>query len=382
MVRWIALAVLVVVVAAVVPLAVNSLPADVGGSVPGPPPQADDGPPPVVAIERDLTHDFGMMSAQDEGMTSWSVRNEGEGPLRMRFIEKPCTCTGVRLAEDGTPMEQGEEFNIPPGEAADVFLTWETRDKIGDYSTFARFATNDLEHNPTVTMTIKGIVSPAIVVNPASIEFPAAASDEEVSADTFLYSPSDPELAIVNEPTTSRPDRIVAEIRPLSEDEVEAIGVETMTAGYRVTVTLKPGLPLGKFGDTVVLKTNHPTRPEVEIPLSGLIVGPISAMPERVFMPGVPSTEGRSTYVTLNVRDQEQTAFDPRIPESLRDVLEVAIEPAEGGDAGASFHQYRMELRVPKGAKPGPYRGTVLLKTDHPKAEELKIPVDLLIRGG
>ena len=214
MVRWIVLAVLIVVVAAVVPLAVNSLPADVGGPVSAPRSDQDDGPPPVVSIERDLTHDFGMMSEQDEGLTSWTVRNEGEGPLRMRFIEKPCTCTGVRLAEDGTPMDQGEEFNIPPGESADVFLTWETRDKIGDYSTFARFATNDTEHNPTVTLTIKGVVAPAIVINPASIDFPAAASDEEVSVDTFLYSPSDPELSIVNEPKTSRPERIVCRDPP------------------------------------------------------------------------------------------------------------------------------------------------------------------------
>ncbi|QDV33481.1 DUF1573 domain-containing protein [Tautonia plasticadhaerens] len=407
MVRWIILAVLVVAVSATVPLAVSYLPADVSGPVPASRTEESEGPPPEVVVEGEPTFNFGIMSEQDEGVETWVVRNQGEGPLRLRFVEKPCTCTGVKIGEDRASMVEGEEFVVDPGDQVEIALTWETRQKIGEFSTFARFATNDYERNPTFTLTIEGTVTPSVVVNPPRLDFPATPSDEEISLSTMVFSPTMPELAITGEPKTSRPGSLVPEIRPLTDEELQKFNEERtsqsfgpshahvegepahdhetipqLSAGYLLTVTLKPGMPLGRFADAVGLKTDHPLKPALEIPVSGQIVGPISAMPERVYMPGITSSRGRSTNVTLNVRNHDQTAFTVRIPESLREVLETSIDPEPTASERDLYRQYRMEVRVPKGAKPGQYRGTIVLQTDHPQAEEIKIPVDVLIRGG
>lgn len=407
MVRWIILAVLVVAVSATVPLAVSYLPADVSGPVPASRPEESEGPPPKVLVEGEPTFNFGMMSEQDEGVETWLVRNEGEGPLRLRFIEKPCTCTGVQIGEDRASMVEGDEFVVDPGDETEIALTWETRQKIGEFSTFARFATNDYERNPSFTLTIEGTVTPSVVVTPPRLDFPATPSDQESSLSTMVFSPTMPELAITGGPTTSRPMALVPELRPLTDEELQkyneertaqALGpahvhaggdsdhehetVPQLTAGYILTVTLKPGMPLGRFADVVSLRTDHPLKPELEIPISGQIVGPISAMPERVYLPGVLSSRGRTANVTLNVRNQDRTKFTIRVPESLKEVLEVSVAPDPIASEADLYRQYRMELRVPKGAKAGQFRGTVVLQTDHPQAEELKVPVDLLIRGG
>jgi hypothetical protein len=408
MIRWIILAVLVVAVSATVPLVVSNLPAEVSGPVPASRTEEPAGPPPRVVVEGEPTHNFGMMSEQDEGIRTWLVRNDGEGPLRLRFIEKPCTCTGVKIGEDGASMVEGQEFVVEPGDQTEIALTWETREKIGEFSTFARFATNDYELNPTFTFTIEGIVTPGVVVAPSRLDFGARPSDEETIISTMVFSPTMPELAITGGPTTSRPELIVPEIRPLTEEELQAYNEERtaqslghvhdhaeeeadheheepevlkVTAGYLLSLTLKPGMPLGRFADAVTLKTDHPRKPLLEIPVSGQIVGPISLMPERVYMPGVSSAQGRASNVTLNVRNHDRTNFSVRIPEALKGVVEVSVDPEPSAAEQDGFRQYRMEVRVPKGARSGKFSGTVVLETDHPQAVEIKLPVELLIRG-
>jgi hypothetical protein len=305
-------------------------------------------------------------------------------------------------------MVEGQEFVVDPGDQAEIALTWETRDKIGEFSTFARFATNDYERNPTFTCTIEGIVTPAVVVAPPRLDFGATPSDEETTISTMVFSPTMPELTISGGPTTSRPELLVPEVRPLTEQELQTYNeqrtamnpghlhghgggeadhghedpeVPQLTAGYMLSLTLKPGMPLGRFADAVTLKTDHPLRPELEIPVSGQIVGPISMMPERVYMPGVSSSQGRASNVTLNVRNHDRTSFSVRIPEALEGIIEVSVDPEPSAAEDGRFRQYRVEVRVPRGARSGKFSGTVVLETDHPQAEEVKLPIELLIRG-
>lgn len=408
MIRWIILAVMIVVVAAAIPLAVSYLPADVAGPVPSARFDEATGPPPVLVFDDEPTHDFGLMSEQDRGSRAWTLRNEGEGTLQIRFIEKPCTCTGVTVGEEKQSLIEGGTFEIEPGEAVELAVAWETRDKIGQFSTYARFATNDYEHHPTLSFMVKGVITPAVVVDPPRLDFPSVPSDEETTLSTYVFSPTYPELTIEPDPASSRPGVIDAEVRTLTDEELEALNaarLEAMvghshgpgsppsghdhdeelppvTSAYRVTVHLKPGLPLGRFTDLITLKTDHPIRPEVELPISGQIVGPIAAMPERLYVPGVDRSKGRTVTVMLNVRNHDQTSFTVRVPDALQGIVEGTVEPVSQVNASQKFRQYRLQVSVPEGAKPGIHKGVLILETDHPQAEEVKLPVEILVRGG
>ena len=41
--------------------------------------------------------------------------------------------------------------------------------------------------------------------------------------------------------------------------------------------------------------------------------------------------------------------------------------------------RYKMTVTIPKGTAAGPVDGDIILKTDNPKASEMKIPVSVLI---
>ncbi|WP_169976761.1 DUF1573 domain-containing protein [Tautonia rosea] len=408
MIRWIILAVLIVVAAAAIPLAVSYLPADVAGPVPSSRFDEETGPPPQLVFDGEPTHDFGLMSEQDRGDRAWTLRNEGEGTLQLRFIEKPCTCTGVTYGEDKQSLTEGQTLEIEPGEQVDLAVAWETRDKIGEFSTYARFATNDYEHHPTLSFMVKGVITPAVVVDPPRLDFPAAPSDQESSLSAIVFSPTYPELSIESNPTSSRPGVVVPEVRPLTDEELEIFNqarlesvlghshgpggpppghdheeeLPKVTAGYVVTVTLKPGLPLGRFSDLITLMTDHPIRPMVELPIGGQIVGPIAAMPERLYLPGVDRKQGRTVTVMLNVRNHERTTFTVRVPDALQGIVEGTVEPVSEVNASDQFRQYRLQVTIPQGARPGIHKGVLLLETDHPQAEEVKVPVEVLVRGG
>ena len=57
---------------------------------------------------------------------------------------------------------------------------------------------------------------------------------------------------------------------------------------------------------------------------------------------------------------------------------DIAIAPSDP-NSEEQKGRYRMTVKVPPGVAPGKIMDEIVLKTDHPKATELKIPVDVLI---
>ena len=77
--------------------------------------------------------------------------------------------------------------------------------------------------------------------------------------------------------------------------------------------------------------------------------------------------------MTLLVRGGKPTKFEVAYhPEKL----DVKITP---DDTPTQKGRYKMTVTVPPGTSAGPVDGDIILKTDHPKAGEIKIPVSILI---
>ncbi|HEX8204383.1 MAG TPA: hypothetical protein VF590_28145, partial [Isosphaeraceae bacterium] len=191
-------------------------------------------------------------------------------------------------------------------------------------------------------------------------------------------SPDRPDLKI-QPPAASRPQFLVATVGPLTDQDREKLKIER--GGYRIDVDLKPGMPLGTFREELAIATDHPGRPEVRLPVSGNVVGPISTVPETVDLSGVLSNRGRVAVYMLIVRGQESTHFElAKVPEKLKVTIAPADETQDSG-AAAKMRRYRMTVTVPPGTDPGVIAGSIVLKTDHPLAGEVKIPVKVVVVG-
>src|SRR4029079_9924570 len=91
-------------------------------------------------------------------------------------------------------------------------------------------------------------------------------------AEVAVFSPDPPDLTI-GDIASPRPDLIAVAIEPLTPDERAKHKAE---AGYRLGIEIKPGLPMGPLSETLVIHTNHPDRPTLNIRIAGVVTGPIS----------------------------------------------------------------------------------------------------------
>jgi hypothetical protein len=275
-----------------------------------------------------------------------------------------------RLNKDSevTDESQKKKVVVKPGQSTPIDVNWDTKDWT-DFTQNAVLGTND-PTEPTVTLFLKGKVTPPVVVYPPQmITFGTISNEEKHSSRIAIYSPDRPATKITKI-VTSKPDLIVA--TPIAFTPEEAKGF-SVSAGYTVVVDVKPGMPLGKFLEQMVIHTDHPNKNQVEVSISGDCSGPISTIPSRLRMPTVSGAKGGSGQVTLLVRSGKPTKFEVA---EKPDKLLVAVAPDESNNQKG---RYRVTVTVPPGTSPGVVEGQIVIKTDHPNATSIKIPVSVFV---
>ena len=375
---WIILVVLAVAFTAVATVAVPFLSPDSTVANPGiPAPSAiPDGPEPVVEVEGDLLHKFGLMAQEIQGKHGWMFKNAGPGILELKNLGTDCQCTVAQL---GTPNPDAPEssaqptvLQLKPGKAEPIELTWKTNKTDGAYRKSARIGTNDPKR-PVITLTVEGTVRPSITVTDSAIDFRMVTNDEPVVRHVALFSGDRPETKITKI-TSQNPDLIGVESRPLTAEECTMLKTEK---GFSLTITLKPGNNLGNFAEEIKVETDHPSKAEVILTARGKVTGPISMVPDKVVLRDVQANSGASQSLIIWARGQAKVAFQVV---SKPQALDVVIAPiSQAADAKGS--KYMMTVKVNAGTPAGVILDEIVLKSDHPRATEIHVPVDILVQA-
>ena len=364
MLRWIVLAAVVVILAGVA--AVVSEYAPNADSQPSFAVDTAAGPKPKVEVPGPLTHEFGSMAQLSEGTHSWEFKNVGDADLELWMESSTCSCTIAKLKSEG---EEKKKVVVKPKDSTTIDLQWQTKVFHDDYTKGATIGTNDPTRH-SVALNVHGKVYPPVIVYPNEmITFNAVSNEETHLRKIAVFSVDRPELKI-KKVSTTRPEFLVAQFSPLSPEDCKQLKVK---GGLQVIVEMKPGMPLGRFQDELVIETDHPLKSDVKLTIAGNTTGPISVIPDRVRMQSVSSSQGGSRDATLLVRGGKPTTFTVAYhPEKVR----VEITP---DDTPTQKGRYKMSVIVPPGTAAGPIEDLIILKTDHPKVSEMKIPVSILI---
>jgi hypothetical protein len=365
MLRWIILAAVVVVLTGVA--AVVSEYAPNADSQPSFAVDAAVGPKPKVEVPAPLLYDFGSMAQLSEGTHSWDFKNIGDADLELWMESSTCSCTIAKLSS-----KEGEEKKkvvVKPQDSTKIELQWQTKMFSDAYSKGATIGTNDPGRR-SVSLNVKGRVYPPVVIFPNEMmTFNAVSNEEPHQAKIAVFAVDRPDLKI-KKVSTSRPEFLVPQVKPLSPEDCKQLKVQ---AGLQVTVEMKPGMPLGRFQDELVIETDHPLKSDVKITIAGNTTGPISVIPDRVRIQSVSRRLGASRDLTILVRAGKPTTFTVSYhPEKVK----VEITP---DDTPTQKGRYKMSVIVPPGTAAGQIEDLIVLKTDHPKAGEIKIPVSILV---
>jgi hypothetical protein len=280
-----------------------------------------------------------------------------------------CKCTVAKLTD-------GQKATLKPGESTEIALEWKTKDVIGQYSQGATIGTNDLDR-PEFKLAVKGTVHNPVVVLPQLSEggvlpLGTISTDEPKTISFAIFSPERPDMKLTKS-TTSKPDLITVKHTRLTADDLKHL--KGATGGLRVELVIKPGMSLGDFRDEIILETDHPDQPKVNIVLAGTATGPISLMPNRLRGVVVSGKEGGSQQITMIVRGGDETKF--KVAHQPKNV-EVSVA---SNDTPTQKGRYRLTLKVLPGTPSVVIDDEIVLNTSHPKVSELKIPVNIAVEA-
>ena len=369
MLRWVILCVAVVALAAVATLVANNLTVSSSVDPIFPARASQGGPQPELEVEGALTHEFGSMSTQKVGTHKWLVKNKGEGDLEIFLAGSNCMCTVARLKEQGTKQV------IKPGGSTEIEVEWKTKNQVGEFAKNVTIGTND-PVRPEFRLNVHGKVHNPIVVLPEpeseTIRIGDISNERPNVVPLAVFAPDMPKMKITSV-LTSKPNLILARAIPLTAKDLEQLKIK---GGYKVEIEFKAGMPQGDIREELIIETDHPDKPKLQYGLLGSAVGAINVIPYRLQIVAVHGKEGATGLVTLLVREGRATKFTvERKPEKI----EVQIVPNETPTLKG---RYRLTVTVPPGTPPGLIDDEIVLKTDHPKVSEVKVPVNIVVGAG
>ncbi len=344
MIRWIILIVAVIALTGVVAFMTQ----DVTNSEAGPTPAPVNeklGPQPKIEINTPQVHEFGSMSQFRKDSHTWEVKNVGEAELQLWLDHSTCSCTIAKLAAQDTASKDGTSkekkiVRVKPNESIPIALQWETKTFEHEYVKGATIGTND-PSRPYFSLNVKGVVFPPVsIFPPEMISLNGISNEEKTYATVAVYSKDMPTMKITKL-STGRPAIFTAKQQPLTKFDRQQL--QLTAGGYRIDLEVKPGLPLGRFSDELVVETDHPLQKETKISIHGFTTGPISIIPEGVRMTGVSGPLGATHSVSLLVRGGKEVEFTVvKKPENI----DVTIAPY---DTANQKGRYRLTVAVPPG---------------------------------
>ncbi len=334
---------------------------------------------PVAKIEvPEDTYDFGRIESNSVVRHEFTVRNVGTAPLRISVGDSTCRCTVLNL----------DSADIPPGESRPVTLEFNGKDYFGPVTQRATILTND-PARPQVTFTIKADVVKSIRVVPSEIVFSRVVKMQPAVGEAKIYVFRDQPVQVKGVELANKDENsefIELDVQPLAPEELT---VEPgAKSGYRVTVRLKPGLPLGPIQQKIRVLTDQKDMPELEIPLAGRVESDVNIMGVgwdssrgMLHFGRINRSSGAERRVMLRLTPLVGDNLKVEVDRTVPDFLQVTIEEPRYVEASLSLF-VPITIRVPPGVGPANYfgldeahAGKVILKTNHPDAPEVKILV-------
>lgn len=380
------------------------------------------------------SYNFGVMELTQKGEHAFKVRNDGQAPLKMVALarDQTCSCTLGSLDKDG----------LQPGEETNVKLSWTIKFPSKVFQHSAKIRTDDPD-NPVTTFFVRGFVGSRLVVKPSEeVSVGLISEKEPTERKMFLFSEvveafeitkfetSNPLIEVTATPMTADELKLATQDPKAEEARVMAEKMEAESrknapqagppesptpapehshddlsgkapdykCGYELKVVLKPGFPIGKLRESILIHTNVPSGSDADAPVSqplrvfitGSRSGPVQirsgtngivwSPEESVLRLGrFPAREGKKAKLVVFVKKVEQ---DLEITDAKLDppLLKYEFHKDELFK-GTGMSRYEIILEVPATGVPlslggGDRSGSVILQTNHPDAKTIKFDLE------
>ncbi len=342
---------------------------------------ADDGIP-EVAVDHE-NYDFGVLDSGATGTHDFVFANKGTGTLKLTKGHTTCKCTMANL----------EHAEVAAGQSTKVNLEFNGKGFAGPYKQTATVITNDPKRKH-VELTVSGKIIPMLRAVPEEIVFSSVAAGEPAttSVDLFVYVPTPLKITGYECSDTNTAGLFDVKVEPMKPEVLaKELGAKS---GVQVLLTLKPGLPVGVFKQTIRLNTNLAGADQYSLDVRGTVVSDLAVVGRDwddehslLTIGTVSAKEEVSRTLILIARGPFRDQVKLKVAEVWPDLLKVEL-PSPQVVAGQGLRQQPIVIRIPKGTPPADCLGTetakagrVILETNHPRAPKVLIRVRFAVEG-
>jgi hypothetical protein len=342
--------------------------------------KVETGVPKLVVDNAD--HDFGYVEVGKPISHAFRLTNVGTATLTLKA--GPTSCSACTIAEL-------TKTRVPPGESAEVVVEYAMRDGKPKFQQTAYVLTNDPQRS-RVELNIRGNATARYRFSPSSLVFSRVSANEPTSADLKVLCFVSEELRVFDPKFTGEyAEFFDARIDPLSPEEAAK---EEAKSGYRVLVTLKPGLPVGPFRQTirVKLQLGDGKESELSVPIQGSVVSDLTIVGRGwrgeagvLTLGAVSASKGVSHPLTLLVRGEHRQQVEV---EPLRsDPPWLKITAGKNTALNDALNQIPLTVEVPPDSPTGAFLGNdqsgyaeiILGVKNQPDVKEMKLHVKLVV---
>jgi hypothetical protein len=294
--------------------------------------------------------DVGTVARGEAIEHDFEIANGGDTPLEIVEVKPTCGCTVAEY-----------DRSIAPGRTGRVRAVVDTARFRGPIAKSVRVFTNDAV-TPEIELVIKADVRSLIEVDPGYARFVTVLGETREPSRQLVWPETEEDFEVL---AVRSPYRFLeASFRPAREDERRS-GREGRQ--WVVELELAPSAPLGPLADYVVVRTNHPRLPELQIPVSGFVRPVVAVVPAAVDFGRHDLAEPREVVVELTHLAEGSIALGT-VASSLGGVA-AALTPVEAGK------RFRLVVTLEPGMAKGPFSGKLTIPTSSRVQPLLEIDV-------
>ena len=208
--------------------------------------------------------EFGSMGVSEEKRHTFRIDNKGQGPLLIAKGPTNCKCTISNISKS----------TIPPGQSADIEMSWTPRETTNTFAKTATIWTNDPDL-PEIQFKIFGKVVKQFAVTPERNWHAGHVTDvQDGTIVGMVTSQMDPDFKILS--VESADPHVKTQYRRLTKKQRMREGSK---AGYEFTVTVDKGIPPGHFRRPLKIHTTLEGNKTIDVEVTAVRSGPMLFLP-------------------------------------------------------------------------------------------------------
>lgn len=294
-----------------------------------------------------LSYSFNTVNLNQKVTYNFKFKNAGTGDLAIKEIKTSCDCAAV----------ENVHKPVPPNSDGEIIATLSTGSTVGEKNESIFVYSNDPKQSP-IELKLSAQVVSEITMTPPELDFSEVSYGHEATRQVRLVDAHDKNFRVIKIITDS--PNLIAKI------------VSQNSGTVFVSITVNSAMPLGNFSGTVKLYTNNQTVPVLEVPVSGEILGTISATPDRLYFGIV--KKGDKLSRTLTISSQGSLKFSILKIDSPVKGLTFKVETLTKGK------EYKISAVLDSAKADRQVSDKVTIHTDYAKQSSVTVPVFALVQ--